>query len=355
MNETRMMKLGGAILLAILLVIGFYTSFIYEKAYVPFAQFDDTKLQSQAVALWDREAQDWVYTINGDERLAPASLTKILTVYTALELGADLNEEVKVNTALYQSMVEKNASMAGFYGDEDVTMGDLLYGTMLSSGGEAAGSAAISMSGSMEDFVFEMNQVAKEIPMENSLFTNPIGMDDEQQYASAKDLALLLDKALTNPTFREIFTKPMYWTSKNANHPDGLLLESTVLSVIPPTGHPAFQILGGKSGTTEKSGLCWATLAKVQGKEYILVTMGAVDRHDDSVPQWHDAQLLLSELVDPKDIANMPENPLPALTKPEGGETEGRPDGEGQGVDDQEGTTEQDGQGTDDHETDTGQ
>ncbi|NLY09765.1 MAG: D-alanyl-D-alanine carboxypeptidase [Tissierellia bacterium] len=310
MNQDRMFKVGGALLLVVLLVIGYYASFVYEKPYVPFEDFDQAKIQSKSVVLLDRTTKDVIFSKEGDMRLAPASLTKILTVYTAIMKNVELSQEVTIDTPSYQKMVEMNASMAGFLGGEQLTMSDLLHGTILSSGGEAASSLAIAVSGNEEDFVFEMNQVAKGIPMENSHFVNSVGMDDANQKSTALDIAKLLDKALDNSTFKDVFTKKLYWATKNQNHPDGLLLENTVLKEIPENGHPGIIVLGGKSGTTETAGLCWATLVKVLDKEYVLVTMGAPKELEASKPQWEDALYILSQLIDPKEKETLKDKPL---------------------------------------------
>lgn len=215
------------------------------------------------------------YTKNPGQKAFPASLVKIMTTLVALEHIEDLSAAAPVDVASYRAMVARNASMAGFYGRENVTYRDLLYGTILRSGGEAANSLAVNISGNIGDFVALMNEKARALGMEDSHFTSPEGLHDPGQYTTAKDMALLLDHALDNGHFRAIFTRKTFQTTSTPDHPKGLTLRSTVLSRLKPEDMPGFSILGGKSGTTGEAGQCWATLGEKNGREYIVIVMGA--------------------------------------------------------------------------------
>lgn len=188
-----------------------------------------------------------------------------MTTIVALENIDDLSEVAPVNVEIYQAMVNQNASMAGFYGRELTTYRDLLYGTMLASGGEAANSLAVNISGNVEDFVVLMNQKADDIGLKDTYFTNAEGLHDNKQVTTAYDMALLLNYALQNGDFRAIFTKPNFTTTTTLDHPEGIHLTSTVLSKVPDDEMKDFEIIGGKSGTTIKAGQCWAVLGTKNG------------------------------------------------------------------------------------------
>ena len=204
-----------------------------------------------------------------------ASLTKIMTCLVSIENIDDLSATAPIDTESYQRLVKENASMAGFYGGETTTYRDLLYGAMLPSGGEASDSLAINISDSTLDFVGLMNDKAKELNLSNTHFQNVDGMDEIDHYSSAKDIAMLLKYALDNENFRAVFTKKEYTSTQTADHPEGLYMQSTIFKHLDAYKQDGFEIIGGKSGTTDKAGLCWATLATKNGKEYIIVTMGA--------------------------------------------------------------------------------
>ncbi len=299
MKSKGLASIVGALLIILVLVGGWFYAFKMDRSIEPFTYFDENQLESQAVCLMERETGEVIYGFHEDEKRAPASLTKILTALVAIEQAEDLEEEVPVDTPSYQMMVDAQASMAGFYGGEMVTINDLLYGTILSSGGEAAMSLATVTVGSQEEFVDLMNRRMYRIPLESSQFVNTSGMDAEGQYSTAKDICKLTKEALENPTFYRVFTQKLHWTTKTADHPEGILLESTVLGKIPPSEHQGYRVLGGKSGTTMQAGLCWTTLVEVNETQYILTTMGAPREKEDEVPQWHDAKLIFEELIEP--------------------------------------------------------
>lgn len=262
-------KTRRGILLIVLVLVLIGTSKLKHKISNPLK----ADYFSKNISVLDRETGKIIYNKNGEDRAYPASLTKIMTVFLATETLVNYEEMAPIDVGTYKLMVESNASMAGFYGLESTNYSDLLYGTMLASGGEAANSLAINIFGDRDKFVEKMNEKLEELNLKNTKFANPEGLHDENQYTTSNDMALLLNEALENPSFKTIFTTENYTSSKTLDHPEGIKLESTVLSKLSP--REDFQILGGKSGTTEKAGECWATLGEKNGREYIVVVMGA--------------------------------------------------------------------------------
>ena len=214
-----------------------------------------------------------------DERAAPASLTKMMTVLLAIEAEPDLDQQVTLPEGIFPALQTEKASMAGFVPDETVTVRDLLYGAMLPSGAECCEALARQVSGSEEAFVALMNRKAGELGMKHTHFANCTGLTSPEHYSSAADLAVLLQAALNNETFRTVFTTGQYTSSVTAQHPKGLYMASTLLSRLDGGEVTGGQILGGKTGYTDAAGLCLASLAVVNGKEYILVTLGAPGNH----------------------------------------------------------------------------
>jgi D-alanyl-D-alanine carboxypeptidase (penicillin-binding protein 5/6) len=237
--------------------------------------FNSDDYASKYIYVLNREDKSAEYEKNSREKAYPASLTKIMTTIVALEHIDDLSAVAPVDVDTYKKMVANNASMAGFYGREAVTYRDLLYGTILSSGGEAANSLAVNVAGSVDDFVILMNEKASELGLEDTHFTSPEGLQNKEQYTSAYDMARLLDYALDNGDFRAIFTKKTFTTTSTTDHPNGITLKSTVLSKLDGVPQKNFEIVGGKSGTTYEAGECWATLGVKEGCEYICIVMGA--------------------------------------------------------------------------------
>lgn len=259
----------------VIMVVGFI--FFYKgfdwKGLLDFKQSDE--YTGTYIYFEDRETGQSLVERNADAKAYPASLTKMMTTIVALEHIEDLSASAPVDIDTYREMVAQNASMAGFYGKEAVTYRDLLYGTVLNSGGEAANSLAIHVAGSTVEFVQMMNEKAEALGLDGTHFTNPEGLHDKKQYTTARDMAKLLDYALNNNDFRAIFTKATFTTTATLDHPEGVTLKSTVLMALDPAEQRGFQIIGGKSGTTYEAGQCWATLGVVADREYISIVMGA--------------------------------------------------------------------------------
>ena len=245
---------------------------------------------SRHAILMDAQSGQVLAHKRANERAAPASLTKIMTVLLAIEANKDPEEPVTLPEDVFPALSAEGASLAGFAPGETVTVRDLLYGAMLPSGAECCETLARLVSGSEEDFVALMNRKAKELGMKNTHFSNPTGLTDPEHYSSAADIATLLQAALQNETFRTVFTTRHYTSTPTAQHPDGLSMTSTLLGKLDGTELPDdAQILGGKTGYTAAAGLCLASLAQVKGREYILVTLGAPGNHATEQTNIEDA------------------------------------------------------------------
>ena len=153
------------------------------------------------------------------EEAAPASLTKMMTVLLATEALPDLDTPVTLPEDIFPALYKADASMAGFQPGETVTVRDLLYGAMLPSGAECCEALARQVSGSEEVFVALMNRKAGELGMKHTHFANCTGLTSPEHYSSAADLAVLLQAALNNETFRTVFTTGQYTSSVTAQHP----------------------------------------------------------------------------------------------------------------------------------------
>lgn len=238
-----------------------------------------------------------VLGINENKKLPPASLTKIMTVNVALGEIRNLSNKTRIDFDSYKELRKSHSSMAGFNVGEIVTYRDLLYGAILESGGECAETLALSINNDREAFIRKMNDKAKYIGLKNSKFQNPTGLDEKNQYSTAKDIGRLLNESLKDQNFRAIFTRKKYISSKTDEHPSGINMKSTVLKKLYENQSERFMIIGGKSGTTNEAGRCWATLATKKEKEYIVVVMGApMDNKDGKEGQILDTIKILDEI-----------------------------------------------------------
>ena len=229
----------------------------------------------------------------------PASLTKILTLLTALNTNPRLQDTVTFIPSDFAGLREKGAAVAGFTEGETVSIEDLLYGVMLPSGADAANALARAIAGSTENFVSMMNQTAADIGMSHSHFATVTGLHHPDHYTTVSDLALLLNKALDNPTFREVFTAKSYRTSSTWQHLGGLRLTSRFFEKMKAKEIEGYSILGGKTGYTDEAGLCLASLTEKDGDEYILITTGAPGNSQTEQYNILDAYTAYSSLQEP--------------------------------------------------------
>ncbi|MCM3129874.1 MULTISPECIES: serine hydrolase [unclassified Paenibacillus] len=251
-----------------------------RKTSDPIVPYELYSSNAKLVRLADDEA---LFAVNSEEKIYPASLTKIMTAILAIESLSNLEQTVRLDAELFPPLVSEGASMAGFLPHEDVKAIDLLYGTLLPSGAEASVALAQFVSSTEEQFVVQMNKKAAELGMRNTHFTNPTGLHDEEHYSTIDDLTILLKYALHNEQFKEIFTTTRYSTSASSLHPEGITIYSTLADQSDSMELANGEIKGGKTGYTERAGLCLATYADIDGEEYILITAGA-DGNANSEP-----------------------------------------------------------------------
>lgn len=231
-----------------------------------------------------------------EERIYPASLTKMMTCLIGIELIEDRSEEVILEKEIFRPLYEEGASMAGFLPGETVAAEDLLYGIILPSGGECSVQIARHTAGSEEAFVELMNEKASELGMENTHFTNVTGLHDEDHYTTVEDMAALLRYALKDRTFRTIFCTEKYTASPTEEHPEGLTFQSSMFRLREDWKVPGGEVRGGKTGFTDQSGLCLASLAHVDNRDYIIVTAKADGNHQTEPYHVLDALNLYGQL-----------------------------------------------------------
>ena len=246
---------------------------------IPEGNINLNTLYSPYAVLVDLESGNVLAEQNSAERMYPASLTKIMTALIAIEETEDMEQTTTLPSDIFPSLYEENASLAGFQPGETVTWKDLLYGVMLPSGAECRLTFARQIAGSEGAFVDLMNKKAEELGMNDTHFANATGLQDKKHYSTVRDIAVLLRYALGNETFRQVFTARRYSVPPTAYHSEGFTFYNTMFQAMDNAGISDDDILGGKTGYTEKAGLCLASLAEINDREYILVTAKADGNH----------------------------------------------------------------------------
>ncbi len=229
---------------------------------------DYPKVNSKIVEIYDLTNQEVVYEIDSKKQTSIASLTKIATTITAIELISDLDEEVVITHSIL-STVRWDASKAGLQAGDKLSYRDLLYASMLPSGADATNAIAILSSGSIDKFVEKMNQHIKKIGLKHTHFVNVTGLDAENHYSTADDIRILLSYALKNDLFRKIYTTKEY-TLQN-----GLTVHTTILKYNTSSNADASVILGSKTGYTGEAGYCLSSLSDIHSHEFLVIVLNA--------------------------------------------------------------------------------
>jgi D-alanyl-D-alanine carboxypeptidase len=165
------------------------------------------------------------------------------------------------------SSLDPELMMVGFESGDKVTYNDLLYGTMLKSGADAAYALSIKVSGSEEEYIKLMNEKAVKLELKNSYFKNTTGLDEEGQHSSVSDIAILFKYSLNNKQFKKIITTEKYTTSNGEYDITGPIYVAHKLDM------PYF--LGGKTGYTDLAGKCLASFGEKDGVKFLIVTANA--------------------------------------------------------------------------------
>ena len=226
------------------------------------------ELNSKIVEIYDLNDQKILYEQKSTEEISIASLTKIATTITAIENIDNLDAEITITNDLLRT-VDIEASVAGLKAGDHLTYRDLLYASMLPSGADATNSLAILSSGSMEAFVEKMNQLVTKLQLKHTHFANVTGLDDKDHYSTADEVIKLLEYALQNPTFKQIYTTREYTMSNNKT------VKTTLYTYTRNNDIDLSSILGSKSGFTDNAGYCLSTLSDINGHEIIVLVLNA--------------------------------------------------------------------------------
>ena len=236
------------------------------------------QIGAEAALLMDSDTGIVLYEKNGYKSLPMASLTKIMTAILIME-SHELNEVVTV-TSNYSQMTEDQLGVRIWLRQyEKITVENLLIALLVPSAGDAALALANHHSGSADAFVKEMNKKAKILNLQYTNFTNPIGLDHKDHYASAYDLAILTKYALHNADFRRIVLMP----NATITSTDGNITHQFAGTNYLLYNNNGLDIRGVKTGTTLMAGQCLINLVRdANGKEVIVVLLDSPERFTES-------------------------------------------------------------------------
>lgn len=228
---------------------------------------------AKAAILIEMNSNTIVYSLDPDEKVYPASLTKMLTCILALEYG-DLNDLLTVtDTAL--AGLDISGSTAGLQAGEQMSLRNILYCMMLSSANEACNVVAEYISGDVDSFITLMNEKAAALGCTGTHFANAHGLHDENHYTTVRDLSIIARYAWQNPTFREITSTATYTVPATNLSPARELSSTNYLINTSYTDKYYYSRAAGiKTGFTTPAGGCLVSTASYGDLEYLSVVCG---------------------------------------------------------------------------------
>ena len=209
-----------------------------------------------------------------DVLINPASMTKVMTILTAADYIDNLSDTIVFTKEMSDYAYVDELSIAGFMPGEQVTVADLLYGTILPSGADAAVGLAVYVAGSEEAFMVLVNEKMAQMGLSpQAHFTNCSGKYDESHRCTLADLAIIMDTAMQNDLCRQVLSAHTYTTSRTSAHPEGLLLSNWFLRRIEDKDSGAITVVGGKTGYVKEAGSCAFSYGEdASGHGYLCVT-----------------------------------------------------------------------------------
>jgi D-alanyl-D-alanine carboxypeptidase (penicillin-binding protein 5/6) len=225
-------------------------------------------ISASGYLLMDADSGEVLIEHNADERLPPASLTKLMTSYVLsyeLEQGQVSNSDLVTisKNAWAQNPIFAGSSLMWIEVGKQVTLGDLHKGVVISSGNDASVAVAEYLAGSEDAFAGIMNQHAQMLGLENTHFVNSHGLPHPEHYTSARDLAILARAIINFPNEYALYSeKEFVYNNIRQNNRNGLLWTDPSVD-------------GLKTGHTNEAGYCLVTSAKREGMRLISVVMGA--------------------------------------------------------------------------------
>lgn len=239
----------------------------------------DFETTSKSLYLVNMDTDTVVYQNNAQEKMYPASTTKIMTYIVTVENVGDLKStRVLVDDEVLSQLEGTGSSLSGLeaYSGEYVTVYDLLECLMIKSGNDAALLLANYVGdGSVQKFVDMMNDKAEELGCKNTHFMNPHGLHDDNHYTTAEDLVTMTRYALTLPEFSEISNSVTAYLTVDENKEYPLVTTNYMIDETRGGSYYYQYAKGIKTGTTDEAGYCLVSTASKDGYTYMCVALGA--------------------------------------------------------------------------------
>lgn len=233
-------------------------------------------LYSDCVLLMSADNSEVIFEKNSGKQSHPASLTKVVTAIVVLENCSDLDTVVTVPESCIRELDGTGSSLGGLQAGEQLSVYDLLCCLLLQSANEAATTLADFISGGdRAKFVSMMNETAARLGCDNSNFVNPHGLDDENQYVTARDMAVFMLHAMEFPAFAEIVARESYTLPETNMQKERTIHTTNFMINSAYKDYYCKYVKGGKTGSTSVAGRCVVAVASKDGYNYVGVALNS--------------------------------------------------------------------------------
>ena len=248
---------------------------------------DENMLYARSAILIEASTGEVLFEKNADEIMYPASTTKILTCYIALQM-ADLKNDIVTISQEAIDLVPPTYATIPVSAGEEVNMYDLIAATMIRSGNEGANAIAEYLSGNIFAFADLMNQTAQMMGVsQDTHFTNPSGAHDPNHYTTVRDMAIIAREAMKDERMRDIVSRISYEMPATKKHPLRTVIGGTHI-LNPENDYFYGDCIGVKTGFTNAAGYCYVGAGKRGGIELISVVF-----YSSRAGRWTDTKKLL--------------------------------------------------------------
>lgn len=251
------------------------------------------EINSPYYGVYNAENMELLIGENTQERIAIASITKIMTAIVTIDNVDDVNSKTTIDMEKIYGKVDEDLVTAGILDEEELSYYDLLATMLVPSGADSAVYLQNTVFGDENVFIDKMNEKAQEIGMYNTHFSNVTGLDDENNYSTIEDVAKMMNYARNNDTLKEIMSLKTYTTT------DGYItVKSTISNLSSKAGITTHLILGGKTGTTGDAGICLASFSRDEKEDVDLIAVVTGTNMYSSTPyNVIDSEKLYEEVI----------------------------------------------------------
>lgn len=249
---------------------------LFSAFCLPAAAYEPTgfELNAKNALLVSLDTDEVLFSKGADQRVFPASITKIMTVLLFLESPKyDPNAKIAMTDEVLKLISGTGSSVSGLKAGEEISQLDLVYTVLMASFGDCAYLGAIYYGETVEGFVAMMNSRAAELGLEGTHYENPVGLHDEENYTTAEDTYKLASLAIKNQTFYEVCQSARY-TMPATNMSPARTLSTTNFLQDTTTNYYYAYAKGVKTGYTDEAGRCLVSTAEYNGYRYMCILFG---------------------------------------------------------------------------------